>query len=480
MGVAVSSWRLAQAVARTGQLGVISGTALAMIVARRLQIGDPGGHMREALGHFPVPGVADRILKAYYIPGGKRADAPFKSLPIPMANYHPALTELTVAANFVEVFLAKQGHDGVVGINLLEKVQMPTLPSLFGAMLAGVDYVLMGAGIPRAIPGVLDLMSSGKLATLKLDGEGYAADQHLYSQFDPPTFCGTDTGPILKRPYFLAVVSSAVLAATLARKSSGKVDGFVVETSAAGGHNAPPRGALQVNERGEPIYGERDAPDFAKYRELGLPYWMAGSYGRTGGLAEALAVGALGIQVGTAFAFCEESGIEPELKQSIIESARTTTPDVMTDRLASPTGFPLKVVQIDGTISDEATYAKRDRICDIGYLRTLYRKPDGSTGYRCAAEPVEDYVRKGGEISETVGRKCICNCLTSAAGLGQVLGNGEVERPLVTAGDHLGDVVRFLRPGTSGYTAADVVRSLLDEGDQVTASSSERSVPART
>ncbi|MFX4805988.1 hypothetical protein ABTB42_20590, partial [Acinetobacter baumannii] len=66
------------------------------------------------------------------------------------------LLELTVVANFVEVWLAKQGHNSPIGINLLEKIQVPTVPSLFGAMLAGVDYVLMGAGIPRQIPGVLD------------------------------------------------------------------------------------------------------------------------------------------------------------------------------------------------------------------------------------------------------------------------------------------------------------------------------------
>ncbi|MCP5523356.1 MAG: hypothetical protein H7A46_17610 [Verrucomicrobiales bacterium] len=66
------------------------------------------------------------------------------------------MNELTVVASFVEVFLAKEGHAGRVGINLLEKIQLPTLAALFGAMLAGVDVVLMGAGIPRLIPGALD------------------------------------------------------------------------------------------------------------------------------------------------------------------------------------------------------------------------------------------------------------------------------------------------------------------------------------
>ena len=87
--------------------------------------------------NFPLPGVADRVLDRYFIEGGKAADAPFR--PIPMASPQPTREhlELTVIANFVEVYLAREGHDGLVGINFLEKIQLPTLPSLFGAMLAG-------------------------------------------------------------------------------------------------------------------------------------------------------------------------------------------------------------------------------------------------------------------------------------------------------------------------------------------------------
>jgi nitronate monooxygenase len=58
MGVAVSNWRLARAVSLLGELGVISGTALAMILARRLQAGDRTGEMRRGLAHFPLEGVA--------------------------------------------------------------------------------------------------------------------------------------------------------------------------------------------------------------------------------------------------------------------------------------------------------------------------------------------------------------------------------------------------------------------------------------
>ena len=55
MGVAVSNHRLARAVAMTGHLGVVSGVAIDLVLARRLQDGDPGREMRNAMARFPVP-----------------------------------------------------------------------------------------------------------------------------------------------------------------------------------------------------------------------------------------------------------------------------------------------------------------------------------------------------------------------------------------------------------------------------------------
>jgi NAD(P)H-dependent flavin oxidoreductase YrpB (nitropropane dioxygenase family) len=265
----------------------------------------------------------------------------------------------------------------------------------------------------------------------------------------------------LKRPFFLGIVASATLAITLARKSNGAVDGFVVEGETAGGHNAPPRGAMQLSAAGEPIYGPRDVPDLEKIRELGLPFWLAGSYGTPEKFIEARALGAAGIQVGTAFAFCEESGIRPDLKRRIMQLSREGRAGVFTDPLASPTGFPFKVVQLAGTFSDAAVSACRTRICDLGYLRHVYRKTDGTIGYRCPAEPVEDYVRKGGAAGETDGRQCVCNGLTGTIGLAQVRPGGEVELPLITAGNEVANIANILRPGCDSYSAAEVVGQLL-------------------
>lgn len=462
MGVAVSAWPLARAVSLTGQMGVVSGTALDVVLARRLQLGDPTGVLREAFAHFPVPEMAQRVWDRYFRAEGKPEEKPFVSKPMPSAQPSRALVELTVVANFVEVFLAKHGHNGVVGINLLEKIQVPTIPSLFGAMLAKVDYVLMGAGIPRAIPGILDRLSQMLPARLKVDVAGALPGEEYATEFDPKEYAPADLQE-LPRPKFLAIITSATLATTLSRRTPNPVDGFVVEGATAGGHNAPPRGAMQLSEIGEPIYGERDVPDLAAIAEIGLPFWVAGSYADPAKLVEARAAGAQGIQVGTAFAFCEESGIDPELKRQVLEKSARGEVRVFTDPLASPTGFPFKVLGLEGTMSQATEYAQRDRICDLGYLRQLYRKEDGTLGYRCAAEPIEDFEKKGGSFAETQGRKCVCNGLMATIGLGQRRKDGTAELPLITAGDDVANVARFLKPGQTSYRAADVVRHLLGE-----------------
>jgi NAD(P)H-dependent flavin oxidoreductase YrpB (nitropropane dioxygenase family) len=459
MGIGVSAWTLARAVSSAGQLGVVSGTALDTVIARRLQLGDPGGHVRRALQHFPFPKIAQRVHDHYFLPGGKPTGAAFRTVPMHTIASPQSLLELTVVANFAEVFLAKEGHDGLVGINMLEKIQLPTPPSLFGAMLAGVDFVLMGAGIPRTIPGILDNFSAGRPARLRLDVMNSRPGEEFDCIFDPSAFCGGPP-PLLKRPRFLAVIASATLALTLARKSTGKVDGFIVEGATAGGHNAPPRGAVQLSEAGEPIYGARDVPDLEKIRALGLPYWLAGSYSTPQRLAEALRLGATGIQVGTAFAFCEESGVEANLKRRLLDQSRAGRIRVFTDPVASPTGFPFKTAQISGTLSDASVYANRERVCDMGYLRQIYRQSDGSLGYRCPGEPIESYLRKGGDLNDATGRKCLCNGLAATIGLGQVR-RREEEPALVTAGADVTRIADFLPPGQDTYRAADVITRLL-------------------
>jgi nitronate monooxygenase len=370
------------------------------------------------------------------------------------------VVELCIVSNFVEVYLAREGHKNAVGVNFLEKVQMPHLSSIYGAMLAGVGYVLMGAGIPLHIPGVLDAFAAHRPAEYKLSVVGAVPGQDTAMNFDPADYVDGPL-PTLERPRFLSIVSSNTLATTMLRRANGRVDGLVLETPIAGGHNAPPRGKLQLNAAGEPVYGERDQVDIAGLRALGVPFWMAGGYGNAEKVREALEQGAAGVQVGTAFAFSEESGLRPDLKNSLLAQAMDGSGEVFTDPLASPTGFPFKVALLEGTSSSFPIYQERKRVCDLGYLREAYSAPDGNIGYRCSAEPVANYLAKGGKVEDTVGRKCLCNSLMANVGYEQTRKDGYVEPALVTVGDDLNTVAQFLAPGQYSYSAADVVESLL-------------------
>lgn len=460
MGVGVSNWRLAQAVSKLGQLGVVSGTALDQLMVRRMADGDPGGHLKRAVDAFPFPEMAKRIWNEYFTPGGKPAHAPYPSTPMHQRNDSRKLVELCILSNFMEVFLAKEGHKNPVGINFLEKVQLPHLPSIYGAMLAGVGYVLMGAGIPLHIPGVLDAFAAGHPAEYKLSVAGAPAEMDTMMHFNPADYA-EGPPPALERPKFLAIVSSNTLATTMLRRATGRVDGLVIETRIAGGHNAPPRGKLQLSESGEPVYGERDRVNLADLVALGVPFWMAGGYGNPEMLREALEQGAVGVQVGTAFALSEESGLLDVYKKELLTQAVAGTGKVFTDPLASPTGFPFKVVQLNGTSSEESVYEARTRICDLGYLREPYAQENGNIAYRCAAEPLGSFVAKGGKIEETYGRKCLCNALMANIGHAQSRNGHGVEPALITAGDDINAAAQYLAPGRTTYSAADVIQALL-------------------
>ncbi|MCC5877818.1 MAG: nitronate monooxygenase [Candidatus Sumerlaeia bacterium] len=460
MGVAVSGWRLANKVARRGMLGVVSGTGLDLVFLRRLQLGDTDGTIRHAMAHFPCQETAKAVLDAYFIPGGKAEGVPFKAPSMFRVDSPPERMGLAVVAAFVEVFLAREGHEGPVGINLLEKIPLPNPALLYGAMLGGVDYVLMGAGIPWQIPGLLDSLSQHKRTALRIYVEDEPSDTHEDMWLDPSAILRVDLPP-LKRPNFLAIISSATLAQALLKRATGKINGFVVEGFTAGGHNAPPRGPIKRNERGEPIYGDRDITDLSKMTAHGLPFWVAGGKGTPESLADVQASGAEGIQVGTLFAFCADSGLEPELRRSVLEGILDGTADVLTDPLASPTGFPFKVARLEGSLSQNDVYLDRNRICDAGYLRRVYRKPDGSLGYRCASEPTKAYLAKGGTMEETEGRKCLCNALLANIGVPQSRKDGYVEGTLVTAGDDLPHLVKILGRDILHYTADDVLDFLL-------------------
>jgi len=66
-------------------------------------------------------------------------------------------------------------------------VQLPTIESLYGAVLANADYVIMGAGIPMEVPGILDSLAKNEDTKLVIDVDG-SGDVVHHAYFSPKTF----------------------------------------------------------------------------------------------------------------------------------------------------------------------------------------------------------------------------------------------------------------------------------------------------
>ncbi len=461
MGVYVSNHRLARTVAMAGGLGVVSGTGLDGVYARLLQDGDRGA--RWGIERFPDQALAERLLGRYFKAAGRQGK-PYKNPPKwiidPRTDRQRAgladLQELAVASAFAEVTRAKHHHDGLIGINVLRKIAMPIPATLYGAMLAGVDFVVAGAGSPDELPRLLDLLAShqeGELSVKVLratDGIDHA------TRFAPAQLHGLPMGAPLRRPRFLAIVASVDLAVGLAAEPATRPDGFIVEGPTAGGHNAPPRGPWRPQTN--PDYDTRDHVDVAAIAAIGLPFWLAGSYGSPEGLRAARLAGACGVQAGTVFALSRESGLVPELKRQILRRLADGGLRVITDGSASPTGFPFKVHDLEGTLSDPAIRDARERKCDLGYLRQPVVR-NGELIYTCPAEPEPTFKSKGGRGQQTSGRVCLCNALFAAAGLPQQRLGGYLEPAIFTGGADVDTVLR-LSPDGDDYSATDAMSFL--------------------
>lgn len=451
MGVAVSNYVLARTVSVCGQLGVVSGTGLDLVFCRRAQVGEMEEEILRALAHFPFPDMGWRVWREYH---GKKPERGFKLSPMPGHNPSKRAIELIIVATFVEVWLAKEGHDGLIGINFLEKLQTPHLYAVLGALLAGVDVIIVGAGLPKQFPRMLEQLMAFEVAEYELEVGGGEYTMH----FDPASVMSKEEFLKLKveKPLCLGIVSTFLPAYVLANKIKGHFDGFVVELPIAGGHNAPPR---NKETRNYDMDG-KDNPGIEKIRDLGLPFWLAGGFCSPEALQEALELGAKGVQIGTAFSLCRESGLPQVWKRQRIQRILAGKDVVVTDHDASPTGYPFKVVQEPGTASEKSVYKKRKRICDIGRLRSAHLI-DGKMVWRCPSEPVKDYVRKGGRVEDTVGRKCICNTLLAAAGWAQTQKDGSVEPAIFTSGDDTSSVERMPLDCNGDFGAKDVVNLVL-------------------
>jgi NAD(P)H-dependent flavin oxidoreductase YrpB (nitropropane dioxygenase family) len=412
MGVHISCARLAQATSRLGALGVVSGVGLRHIVAEQIRQGDT--EAIEIAHTFPIRRYVDEMLQ--FAMGGARHNRP-----VPMD--HPdelkgALPKrLSVIASYVEVMRARKGHRGKIGINVMWKCALTVLPTIYGAMLAGVDALLCGAGVPMELPDIVKKIRSGvNMEYAPLSGTGTHAKLNI--EEDNP-------GSLLmhlKPPKMIPILSNFAFPKRIMDIWERQHDGihpfaFVLEHFAAGGHNAPPRNRSE--------FGDQDDLEryFDKVREMGVPVYVAGSFPHGGSREDYLywrERGAYGIQVGSRFALCEESGMRDDLKGSIISANTTGNENVGTSKLLSPTGYPFKYYSMPGTLTDPEVYEKRKRICNRGYLTESHfeEMPDGTKKetYICPAMPPKQYINLGGKEEDMKDRVCLCNALLSTAG----------------------------------------------------------------
>ncbi|MDO8669788.1 MAG: nitronate monooxygenase [Candidatus Buchananbacteria bacterium] len=457
MGIGVSTYNLARTVSSLGYVGTVSGTCAELVMVRNLQLGDLKGDWRRALSHFPIPEMAERVLRKYFIENGKSAEAGFSNVPMFTIKPSTPLIELTVCASFAQVWLAKESHNGLVAVNLMTKLPMPMVYNIFGCMLAGVDYILIGAGIPMQIPSVLDSLEKMETAIYQLDVLGAKKGDIYQMVFDPKSIVG-DKIKSLKRPKFVPIITSHILAISMLKRLPGKIYGWIIERKDAGGHNAPPRGKVEMGSDGLIIYGPRDEPDLNRIRDLGLPFWLAGSFVSLEGIHNVFESGAVGIQAGTIFALSSESGFNEIYKRELRRLAFRGELKVYDDILASPTGFPFKVAHLPGSLSGDEEYGNRPRVCNIGHLRQLFLEKDGSIGYRCPAEPIDIFISKGGLPDEAIGRKCLCNALAANIDLRQLQARtGYVEKPLITLGRDYEFIRYLMKSEDNSYLAYQAI-----------------------
>lgn len=456
MGVGVSKWPMANIVAKLGQIGTVSGTMLDGTLVYELQMGDLDGNIRRALSHFPFPRIKELVLSKFYVEGGIDKNKIMKRVQKFSVNPPETLIATTICANFVYVWLANEGHDNPVSINYLDKVPMPHIYALTGAILAGVGEITIGAGIPINIPQLIDSICNWGIATYPIEVIGYNKKNWKYTMsLDLNEFLGPKPYE-LKRPGFIPIISSYSMANILVTKCPvGSIQGFAIEIvnekgePVAGGHNARPK------RNG--VYGEMDIIDFKKIAEFGIPFWLGGGVCSPEAYRKAIELGASGVQIGTAFALCDDSGMN---KQSSADTRRLGFLGelvVKTDMIASPTGYPFKVAMLPGTLSDIEVYNQRTRICNIGGLIVPYEREDGEIRYRCSAEPDDDYELKGGDISKIAGVVCLCNCLAQNANV-----NPSKDEPIiVTLGDNVDFLKYLMADENSTYHAIDVIEYIL-------------------
>jgi nitronate monooxygenase len=318
MGVGVSLSPLASAVAREGGLGIVSSAAIDRVTSKRCN---------------------------------KR-----------LSTYEAVREEMALA----------KGEGGFAGINIMVALMRDYEDSVRGAIDAGADVIISGAGLPMSLP------------TIKPPG---------------------DTA-------LIPIVSSARALELICRKwerSGYRPDAAVLEGPLAGGHLGFKFDELDLesNRLENLLPPVKDAAQ--KYGDF--PVIVAGGIFSREDILHFLNLGADGVQMGTRFLATEESSATLLYKQAVLNAGQEDI--IVTRRPGSPCGLPFRIIKQAPMFVSMQKNVRKPR-CDKGYV--LLKDKNG--GYlTCPAN------------SESGDCFCICNGLLSSAGY-----NGDREEPLYTVG----------------------------------------------
>jgi nitronate monooxygenase len=328
MGVGVSLHPLAGAVAREGGLGVVSSAAIDRLVSKRL---------------------------------GRK-----------VGTYEAVREEIA----------ASKTQGGLAGINIMVALQRDFADSVRGAIDAGADAIISGAGLPTSLPAI---QAPGDTALI----------------------------PIVSSARALEIICKKW------EKLGYRPDAVVLEGPLAGGHLGfkfedieLPANALEALL--PPV------KEMAR-RHGDFPVIAAGGIFTHEDIVSILRQGADGVQLGTRFLATEESSADDAYKRAVVNATRD---DIQIARApGSPCGLPFRVLR-QSPMFRAALEGRRKPLCNKGYVLLK----DGAGKFnRCPAK--ED----GGQFF------CICNGLLSSAGY-----NPEDEDPLYTVGSNADRVDRVV------------------------------------
>lgn len=307
MGVGVSLSPLASAVAQEGGLGIVSSAGLDLLVSKRV------GHGVKAL-----------------------------------------------EAAYQEITWAKE-KGGFVGINIMVALSQDYVSSVKGAIDAGADCIISGAGLPTSLP-----------AIQKTNGTA-----------------------------LIPIVSSARALEIICKKwerQKYQPDAVVLEGPLAGGHLGFKINDLylEANTLEELLPSVKDVA----MRHGDFPVIVAGGIFTHGDIVKFLALGADGVQMGTRFLATVESSASESYKNAVVNCAKEdiVVADPETCTPGSPCGLPFRVIKQSPMFQ---TSHLRKPLCNKGYV--LRKDKEGNFSVCSARDNCSDFL-------------CICNGLLSSAG----------------------------------------------------------------